>query len=537
MDSYDLIIIGTGAGGGTLLRALAPTGKRILVLERGEHLPREPANWDSRAVVAEGRYKTDETWLDATDGAMRPFHPGAHYCVGGNTKVYGAALFRFRAEDFGEVRHAEGVSPAWPIDYAELEPWYARAEALYEVRGARGEDPTEAWASGPYPHPAVPHEPRIADLDRSLRGAGLRPFHVPLGIRLRDGDRRSPCVRCQTCDGYPCLVDAKSDAQTCGVDPALEHRNVTLLTGAQVLRLETDAGGRTVRSVVVRREGREERHRGDVVVVSCGAVNSAALLLRSASDAHPRGLANGSGVVGRHYMCHNNSVLLAVSRTPNPTVFQKTIAVNDLYFGSAAGLADDWAFPLGHLSMVGKTDATILAEGAPPFVPSPVLDWMARHSLDFWLTSEDLPDPENRVTLGPDGGIALRWKPTNLEAHRRFTGAVKRLLRSLRLDGRPLLPSALLLAKQLPIEAVGHQCGTVRFGTDPRTSALDVNCRAHEVDNLYVVDTSFFVSSAAVNPALTAMANALRVAAHLAERLGADGALAGRRDVVALPIA
>jgi choline dehydrogenase-like flavoprotein len=516
---FDVIIIGTGAGGGTLARHLAPSGRRILLLERGPFLRRERENWDSTAVFAEGRYKTKETW---TDGAGRPLHPGTHYCVGGNTKVYGAALFRLREEDFGALAHAGGVSPEWPIDYADLEPYYTEAEHLYEVRGERGVDPTEPWASGPYPYPAVQHEPRIQELHDQLARAGLEPFHVPLGVRLDERalagaptpGPESACVRCATCDGFPCLVNAKADAHVTCVQPALREGNVTLLIDALVTRLETSASGREVTRVCVERGGARETYSADLVVVSAGAVNSAALLLRSASDRHPHGLANSSGQVGRNYMCHLNSAMLALSRRPNPTIFQKTIAFNDFYFG-----APGCDHPLGHVSMIGKSDAIVLGEGAPPFAPRLVLEAMARRSLDFWLTSEDLPDPDNRVTLDGRGGIVLSYRPRNAEAHVRLLSTVKALLRRLGEGRDKLLPSACFLTQRIPLAGVAHQCGTVRFGADPRTSALDLNCRAHDVDNLYVVDASFFPSSAAVNPALTIMANALRVGDHLLERL------------------
>jgi choline dehydrogenase-like flavoprotein len=411
------------------------------------------------------------------------------------------------------------VSPAWPIGYDELEPYYTEAEALYRVHGSRGEDPTEPWASGAYPHPAVTHEPRIQRLHDDLARAGLRPFHVPLGIMLDETNAHaSRCIRCNTCDGFPCLVGAKSDAHVVCVEPALGHRNVSLLTNARVTRLETSASGREVTTVVVERHGETQSFIGDIVVSSCGAINSAALLLRSANDRHPHGLANGSGVVGRHYMGHINSVLLAISKTPNSTVFQKTLGVNDFYFGDA-----DYSYPMGHISFVGKLDAVALSAGAPPFVPGLTLDVMARHSLDFWLTSEDLPHPDNRVTLDRDGNIVLSYTPNNGEGHARL---VKRLEHHLQhLDMRPhLVPRNLFVGNRIPLAGVAHQNGTIRFGRDPRTSALDVNCKAHEVDNLYVVDGSFFPSSAAVNPALTIMANALRVGDHLLERLGTGAA-------------
>ena len=519
-DRYDVIIIGSGAGGGTLFHALAPTGKRILLLERGGYVPREKDNWSTRAVNLEGRYNTREVWRDADGNEL---HPHTNYWVGGNTKFYGAALFRMRREDFGELKHWGGLSPAWPIRYEDLEPYYTRAEQLYHVHGVRGADPTDPPASAPYPHPPVSHEPRIQALADDFARQGLRPFHVPLGILLDERNpQRSACIRCATCDGHPCLVRAKSDAQVLCVDPALEHPNATLLTGAYVERLETSASGREVTRVIVRRDGATEEYAADVVVVSAGAINSAALLLRSAGGRHPNGLANGSGVVGRHYMGHVNSVLMALSKCPNPTVFQKTLAVNDFYFG-----APDWSFPMGHISFVGKLDADTLRAGAPAIAPGWTLELMGRHSLDFWLTSEDLPDPDNRVTLDRRGNIVLSYRPNNEEAHTRLIAKLKEAMKrqtSCGLHGHDchegLFGRNLFLGQRIPLAGVAHQNGTVRFGTDPRASALNVDCRAHEVDNLYVVDASFFPSSAAVNPALTIVANALRVGDHLVRRLG-----------------
>ncbi len=515
---YDVIIIGTGAGGGTLLHRLAPTGKRILVLERGDFVPRERDNWDSRAVNVEAKYNTKETWYDK-DG--KPLHPHTNYYVGGNTKFYGAALFRLRKEDFGELRHHGGLSPAWPISYDDLEPYYTQAEELYQVHGQAGEDPTEPWRSGAYPFPAVSHEPRIQALHEDFTRLGLKPFHVPLGIQLREKDRKSPCIRCATCDGYPCLVNAKADAHVCAVEPALLHPNVTLLTNALVSKLETSASGREVTGVRVKSNGAEEVYTADVVVVSAGAINSAALLLRSANDKHPRGLANSSDTVGRHYMGHVNSVLLAVSLCPNPTVFQKTLAVNDFYFASK-----EWEYPMGHISFVGKLDGVALSAGAPPLTPGFTLDLMGKHSLDFWMTSEDLPDPENRVTLDKQGNIVLKYKPNNEEGHKRLRKKLESLLQQQTRCGmhgeschKGLFGRSLFVGEKIPLAGVAHQNGTIRFGKDPKSSALDTSCKTWDVDNLYVVDGSFFVSSAAVNPALTIMANALRVGDHLKERL------------------
>jgi choline dehydrogenase-like flavoprotein len=424
-----------------------------------------------------------------------------------------------REQDFGELKHHDGISPAWPISYDELEPFYTRAEAMYHVHGQRGADPTEPHASSEYPHPPVSHEPRIQHLADDFAAIGAKPFHVPLGIQIKENDRKSVCVRCATCDGFPCLLNAKSDAQVCGVDYATEYPNVTLLTNSLVTRLITDPSGRAISSVMVERNGEKETYSADTVVLSAGAINSAALLLRSANEQHPNGLANSSDQVGRNYMGHVNSVLLAVSKCPNPTVFQKTLAVNDYYFGD-----DEFPYPMGHISFVGKLDGVTLSAGAPAIAPGFALDQMAKHSLDFWLTTEDLPRPENRVTLNKDGNIVLSYTPNNIEAHQQLQKRLKRLMNNQRkcdMHGHEchqgLFSRNLYLGQQIPLAGVAHQNGTARFGNDPSTSVLDRNCKAHDLDNLYVVDGSFFPSSSAVNPALTIMANALRIGRHLLE--------------------
>ena len=519
-SDFDFVIIGSGAGGGTLAYHLAPTGQKILLIERGPFVRREKENWNSLEVNARGRYNTTELWRNA-DGSE--LHPHTNYYVGGNTKFYGAALFRLREQDFREIRHHGGISPAWPISYDELEPYYAEAERIYHVHGQPGEDPSEPRRSSGFPYAAIRHEPRIQQLSEDFAAQGLKPFHTPLGVMLDERNpQKSPCIRCSTCDGFPCLVNAKADAHICCVLPALAHPNLTLLTETKVTRLTTNASGREITGVEVERNGIKESYSGKIVIVSGGAINSAALLLRSANAKHPNGLANGSDVVGRHYMGHTNSVLMALSKCPNPTVFQKTLSVNDFYFG-----APEWNFPMGHISFVGKLDGDTLKAGAPKIAPKWTLDLMGRHSLDFWLTSEDLPDPKNRITLNRDGEIVLQYQPNNEEGHQRLIKKLEGLLnqqRACSIHGHAchegLFARNLYLGQRIPLAGVAHQNGTIRFGDDPKTSALDRNCKAHELDNLYVVDGSFFCSSGAVNPALTIMANALRVGDHLIERTG-----------------
>jgi choline dehydrogenase-like flavoprotein len=327
----------------------------------------------------------------------------------------------------------------------------------------------------------------------------------------------SRCVRCPNCDGFPCLVHAKSDAEVLGVRPALEHPNVTLLTNSQVTRLETNDGGMAITEVVVDRDGEEERFAGDVVVVACGAANTAKLLLQSASEKHPNGLANGSDQVGRNYMFHDSTAVLALSREENPTAYQKTLGVNDFYFGS-----DDFEYPLGNVQMVGKSQAPMFRGERPRetrLAPEWTLERMARHAIDFWLSTEDLPRPDNRVTVDGEGRLTLTYAETNAAAKKHLYGKVKSMLGKLDMNPGHLIHRFAYMKNDIPLAGCAHQAGTCRFGTDPSTSVLNVDCRAHEVDNLYVVDTSVFPSIGAVNPALTAMANSLRVGDHLLERM------------------
>ena len=512
---FDVVIIGSGAGGGTLARHLAPSGLKILVLERGDWLPQEPENWNAEEVFQKGRYISKDVWHDKHG---KPFQPGSHYFVGGATKMYGAAHFRLRQQDFEQLQHFDGISPAWPLRYSDFEPYYQRAEEMYHVHGQRGEDPTEPPCSGPYPHPPVAHEPRIQKFVDDLHAAGLHPFHAPSGVMLDEANMAfSRCRKCNCCDGFPCLVHAKSDADVLGMRPALAAPNVSLLTRAQVRRLRTDASGRSVQAVELEHDGEAMTVRADVVVVSCGAANSARLLLMSANDKHPRGLANGSDQVGRNYMFHNSKAMVALAHEPNTTVFQKTISINDWYLGDA-----DFDYPMGNIQMTGKTNGTIMKGYAPLetfLMPGWSMDKIAEHALDFWLSSEDLPDPNNRVSVDGEGQIHLSYTPNNQTAAQRLYGRLTGMLDQLYLKNH-LVERQFYIKSEMSIAAVGHQAGTCRFGSDPATSVLDLNCKTHELDNLYVVDTSFMPTIGAVNPSLTVIANALRVGDHLRERLG-----------------
>jgi choline dehydrogenase-like flavoprotein len=517
-DHYDVLVIGSGPGGGALAHRLAPTGKRILMLERGDYLPRSRANWDAKTVFVDGAYQARDTWYGKRG---ERFHPGLHYYVGGNSKVYGAALLRLRERDFGALQHKDGVSPAWPVGYDVFEPYYCEAEALFHVHGERGEDPNEPWFSKPYAYPPVSHEPRIQKLSDDLAAEGLHPFHLPLGILLDEKDGKptptSKCIRCDAFDGFPCAINAKADSQVICIDPTLAaHPNFTLLTNALATRLETDASGRMVSRVHVTRDGNAEQYSADIVVVACGALSSALLLLRSANDSHPHGLANRSDQVGRNYMRHDMSIVMALLRDRNDTVFQKTLAVSDYYFG-----AEDWDFPLGLIQMCASSHGEqIRGEALPPFLswmPEMPFEKMAEHSIDFWLQSEDLPNPENRIYYDGDK-VVLALTQGSQEAARRLKHKLEGLLEPIGAH-KHLFERNLYLGKDIPVSGTAHQAGTCRFGTDPAASVLNLDCRAHEVDNLYVTDASFFPSIGAVNPTLTIIANALRVADHIAARL------------------
>lgn len=509
-NHFDVIIIGAGAGGTMLARRLAPSGKKILILERGPWLPREPRNWDIKAVAVRGCYETTDLWLDR-DGHQ--IYTNAHYNVGGNSKFWGAALFRLRERDFEKVVHPEGISPEWPLKYQDFAPYYTEVEKLYDVHGKRGVDPTEPPIEKDYPFPPIEHEPRIQEIAEGLKRQGLHPFHLPTAIRRDDSQPHlSQCIRCQTCDGFPCLVEAKADAEYNGLRPILKKKNISLITEAYVERLLTSHSGRDVVGVQAVIDEVPQLFHGDIIVVSCGAINSAALLLRSANDQHPRGLANSSDMVGRNYMYHLLAGMVAVSEHPNPTVFEKTLGINDFYWGEK-----DYPYPMGNIQTTGKVTAEMLAAQMKEPLKGSSFEEMAAHSTDWWLMTEDLPDPNNRVTWEQDT-IKIFYRENNRASFDRLQARWMETLKNLG-ECDEVMQHHKYLSEKVNITGVAHQCGTCRFGTDPKSSVLDLFCRTHEVDNLYVVDSSFYPSSAALNPTHTLLANALRVGDHLLERL------------------
>ena len=515
---YDLCIIGAGVGGGALAQALAPTGKRILLLNRLGSLPREARNWDPVAMFTEDAYKADETWTD--DATDVPFRPGMFYWLGGNTKVYGSALLRLRPQDFGVLETYDGPSPAWPISYDDLAPFYDRAEAAYHVHGRRGADPFEPPAP-PFPHPAIEHDARIAEVAAGLRAQGVDAFELPMGVMFSQEDpgggafvlrETFEAMGRAAFDGYPDFLHLKCDAEVASVRPALEYANVDLVTGADVTRLVTDASGRRVTHVEVDLEGEPATFSADAFALCAGAVNSAALLLRSASDAHPNGLANSSDCVGRHLMRHVTSKFYTVaSQTPNPTRFQKTLAINDFYFGVPGDPKWD-GVPLGHVHLMGKHAGWQIMQDIPGVLTPEEADVIAEHSVDWWVQGEDLPLPDNRVTLGADGGIRVQYTETNRPAQEALMDRLEAALHPLGFDRFLRVP--------MPLSVMNHQCGTCRMGTDSSSSVVGVDGRAHDLDNLWIADASVFPSSGATNPTLTIAANAYRVAGHLEDALG-----------------
>lgn len=519
-DRYDIIIIGTGAGGGTVAHELATTGKRILILERGEFLPREKDNWDPEAVYQDQKYYTDEKWRDKEGEVL---DPQTCYWVGGNTKVYGAALIQMRDRDFDEVEHKDGISPAWPLKYQDFAPYYARAEKLFSVHGQTGQDPTEP-ARAAYPYPPVQHEPSMQVIAGALKDLGYAPFNLPLGLRLNEVDQTlSDCIRCDTCDGFPCMVDGKADAEVNCINPTRQLANVTLLTGAKVVKLHTSESGKEVTGVEAEVGDRTQTFAGNLVVVACGAINSAALLLRSANDAHPNGLANSSDQVGRNFMKHLATTIVALSDRPNDATYQKTIGLNDFYWGE-----EGFPYPMGMVQNTGNVKAGMIPSGAPPklaplakLAPEQALAVTARYATGWWLQTEDLPVAENRVRWTGET-IGLDYTPNNLEARDRLVHRWTETLKAIDKNIKHVIPFGVYPRSYVPLAATGHQCGTCRFGTDPADSVLDLHCRTHDVDNLYVVDNSFFPSNSGVNPTLTTIANAIRVADHLKQRLGSS---------------
>lgn len=493
---YDVIIIGTGAGGGTLARKLAATGKQILVLERGGMADRESSELEDTEVFKKEQYHAPEPWFD---GDGEPFYPQTRYCVGGNTKIWSGALMRMRERDFDAVQHQGGISPAWPLSYADFEPYYSEAEQLYQVHGKLGDDATEPSHSQSYPFSEVAHQEQVQIVGDTLSKQGLHPCYLPLGI----GDQ------------------GRTDSEDTGVTPALQQGSVTLKANAQVECLHTNPDGTLVKAVQAKVDQENHLFMGDIVVLACGAVNSAALLLKSANAKHPQGLANSSDQVGRNLMKQLLSVVVQLTTSTHSGKFPRTMGVNDFYWGDK-----DFAYPMGHIQNSGGIFQDVIFAEAPPVfsflakaMPNFGLRQLATRSIGWWLQTEDLPDTNNRVYYAGDK-LRVTYEPNNLEAHDRLVVRWIDILKQVEAAQPKLFNRSAHPRSDMPVQVMAHQCGTCRMGEDPTSSVLDLNCRTHDVDNLYVVDSSFFPANASVSPGLTVIANALRVGDHLLGRLG-----------------
>ena len=495
---YDLIIVGTGAGGGTLAQKLAPTGKRILILERGDFMPLDEQNRSNVDIFKRDRYHAPEQWYD---NAGEPFYPQMNYAVGGNTKIYSAALLRWREQDFATIQHQDGVSPEWCLNYSDFEPYYTEAEQLYKVHGVSPCDPTEPPHSEPYPFEAIAHEPQMAEMAAAIAQQGLHPAPLPLALTRQEDD-------------------PTNDSEVSGIAPALNYDNVTLKTGALVVCLHTNPSGLVVKAVEAQIGNQPYLFAADIVVLACGAVNSAALLLRSANDKHPRGLANSSDLVGRNLMKSLMTAVIQLSKQSNSGAFLKTIGINDFYWGDT-----EYSYPMGHIQNTGGLLTDVIFAEAPPltsvlakYLPGFGLKQLATRSIGWWIQTQDLPNFNNRVRI--DGKkLFIDYTPNNLEAHDRLVYCWIDVLKAAEKQLGGFQPGIMHPRAEVPIQVMANQCGTCRFGDDPVTSVLNLTCRTHDVDNLYVVDGSFFPSNAGVGPALTIIANALRVGEHLIERL------------------
>jgi len=504
---YDIIIIGTGAGGGTLAQKLAPTGKRILILERGTQMPLTEQNRTSIDIFKKERYHAPEQWYDHNG---EPFSPQTNYALGGNTKIYNAALMRMREKDFERVTYQDGPAPEWPIKYADLEPYYTEAEHLYQVHGAindakEKQDPTEPKHSDRYKYSALKHPSTVQPIVQALQSAGLHPTSLPMSCTLQ-------------------AEDTTGDAEVFGINRATQHHNITLKTNARVTALHTNPSGTEIKGVQTELSAQsgtdtptiDTLFTADIVVLACGAVNSAALLLTSANSAHPNGLANTSNQLGRNLMTQLMTVIVQRSETDNNGTFPQSISINDFYWGT-----DNFDYPMGHIENTGGLFQDIIFAESPPLLsvlarllPEFSLRQLATRSIGWWAYTGTLPNPNNRIYYQETPRrkkLRYEFTPNNLEAHDRLVYKWMSILKQAEGSTTGLRQSNVYPRGEAPTQVVGYQCGTCKMGTDPTTSVLNTNCRTHDIHNLYVVDSSFFPSCPSIGPALTIMANALRV--------------------------
>jgi len=491
-QDYDVIIIGSGAGGGTLTHKLASAGKKILVLEQGDFLEKESSQLVDVEVFKKEDFHGSEQWYESEG---EPFHPQTSYSVGGNTKIYSGVLQRMREKDFDKVQHQDGISPEWEVKYQDFEPYYTEAEKLYQVHGKTGDDLTEPFRSDDFPYTVVDSEPQVEDICTRISKQGLHPAYLPIGI----GN------------------EGRTDAEDTGISPTIKaYDNVTLKTKAKVLCLHTNPSGKEVKAVEAKIGEQSYLFKADIIVLSCGAINSAAILLRSANEKHPKGLGNSSDLLGCNLMKQLMTTLVQITNNPNSGLFQRTRYINDFYWGD-----ENFPYPMGHIQNSGGILQDVIFAESPPLLsiiakrmPGFGLKQLAKRSIGWWLQTEDLPVPKNRIRV-EGSKLYIDYTTNNTEAHDRLIYRWIDVLKAIDGNKQSIYPRG-----ETPIQVVAHQSGTCRFGEDAKTSVLNLNCRTHDLDNLYVVDSSFFPSISATSPGLTVIANALRVGEHLIDRLG-----------------
>jgi len=511
MEDYDAIVIGSGFGGSMAAYPLVQAGRRVLMVERGDWVPRGEHNWAPEGSLDLTPYYSTEIPYRVLEGGNAPVM-GAYTCVGGPSVFYGGVSMRLREADFEPDPDIVGDSgAAWPFRYDDLEPYYGAAERLIGVSGSGEGDPTEPWRSGPYDRELNALSATSALVGGAATALGLRPFRLPLAIDFRGGEGRRPCVACATCDTFACAIGAKNDLAT-RVIPHLLARGMELRPNTIAVRLEEE-GGRVARVHLVSRETRERTTaRARAVVLAAGALATPHLLRASALEA----LNPGGAVVGRYLTRHCNAIAFGFFPRPPGDVeeFHKQLGFHDFYFGHPT--IETPAGKLGSMQQL-QTPPVRLAQAMTPRIVHGLLRLAVPHLTGLLVMAEDQPRFENRVDIEADAvddfglprlTITHRYTPRDLAARDALLSKARGILRR----------AGAWFCYFHKIRTFSHAVGTVRMGTDPETSALDRWCRFRGVENLWVTDGSVMPTSGGLNPSLTIAANALRVGGHLAGR-------------------
>jgi choline dehydrogenase-like flavoprotein len=488
---FDVIVTGSGAGGGTFSYACARAGKRVLLLERGEDYPCKDQTHDERAMLIDKK-PFDNRPVRWNGHSLRLYVGGV---LGGSTALYGAALMRPSEDDFHPGRHYGDRIPRaiwdWPITSEDLEPHFTEAEALFEVSGSSEDDfgPLQKPRQG-FPLPSIPVKPINRQLMSANQARGLKPFRLPLAIDF------SRCLQCGSCPGYVCPTGARRSTTHLAERARAAGFPLQVLTNAEVEAFATDARGYVSGvSVRDRSTGRRSIYRAARYALAAGAIGSPALLLRSRL---------GGPLVGRHYMTHLSPVVVGIfrQRIGAESTYVKQVGFSDYYFGTRR-----YAHKLGLVQSIPVPGPLLLAKATCGRLPRSLIQCLRQRMLPLAGIVEDLPDPSNRVYVRSDGGhgVRHRFAPYDFDRGRRLGRLIGQILKN--------AGAAFCLYKSFPSEEhVAHQCGTLRFGKDPASAVVDADCRLFGQPNMFVVDGSIFPTSLGVGPALTIMANALRVA-------------------------